>query len=171
MQKYPVTTISKLLNLSQRRVQQLAKDGVIPKADKGKYELVSCVQGYVKYLYDRAFGQNTNQIDSYAEKAGLLKVQKEKAELELAVMKEQYMKIDEIEFIWSNMVVSFRSKILSMPSKLAPMLTNDTSQIAKIKTILEDEVHDALLEMSKHSLNNKECSTSQNNSSDNGRVS
>lgn len=36
---YPVATIAKLLLLSDRRVQQLTKEGVIPKEERGRYEL------------------------------------------------------------------------------------------------------------------------------------
>ena len=47
---YSTTTIAKLLKLSERRVQQLTKDGIIPKVDRGKYELVPAVHGYIDYL-------------------------------------------------------------------------------------------------------------------------
>ena len=36
---YPVSTIAKLLMLTERRVQQLTADGVIPKPERGRYEL------------------------------------------------------------------------------------------------------------------------------------
>lgn len=54
---YPVATIAKLFNLTERRVQQLAKEGVIPKPEKGKYDLIGCVRGYIAYLQERAFGK------------------------------------------------------------------------------------------------------------------
>ena len=31
-------------------MQQLTKDGVIPKSSRGKYELVPTVKGYINYL-------------------------------------------------------------------------------------------------------------------------
>ena len=40
---YPVSTIAKLFNLTERRVQQLASEGVIPKPERGKYDLVASV--------------------------------------------------------------------------------------------------------------------------------
>lgn len=150
MQTYPVSVIAKLLNLSERRVQQLSKDGVIPKADKGKYPLVESVQAYVKYLYDRAYGQNNESIDSHVEKARLLKAQATKAELELAVMENNYYQRSEIEFLWSGMVLAFRSKILSLPTKLVRPLAEALSDFAKIERILEYEIHQALTELSKY---------------------
>jgi hypothetical protein len=43
-QTYSVSTIAKLLILTERQVQALAKDGVLPKAERGRYALVPVVQ-------------------------------------------------------------------------------------------------------------------------------
>jgi hypothetical protein len=37
---HPGTAIAKLLNITERRLQQLAKEGVIPKTERGRYPLV-----------------------------------------------------------------------------------------------------------------------------------
>src|SRR3970282_753223 len=57
-QTYPVAVISKLLDLTPRRVQHLANEGVIPRAEKGRYELVPAVRGYIRYLRDRSIGRD-----------------------------------------------------------------------------------------------------------------
>jgi len=36
----PIGVIAKLLDLSERRVQQLSREGVIPKAERGQYDLI-----------------------------------------------------------------------------------------------------------------------------------
>ena len=48
----PIGVIAKLLDLSERRVQQLSREGVIPKAERGQYDLIGSVRGYVRYLRD-----------------------------------------------------------------------------------------------------------------------
>ncbi len=60
---YSVGVIAKLLNVSERRVQQMVKEKTIPKAERGKYDLIGCVQGYVKYLQDLAFGKDIVPTD------------------------------------------------------------------------------------------------------------
>jgi hypothetical protein len=45
-----VGTIAGLLNVTPRRVQQLANDGIIPRASRGNYSLIGCVRGYIKFL-------------------------------------------------------------------------------------------------------------------------
>lgn len=44
--------MARLLMLTTERLRQLGRDGVIPKAVKGKYQLVPTVQGYVRWLRD-----------------------------------------------------------------------------------------------------------------------
>ena len=45
---YPVSTIAKLFGLTERRMQQLAHDGIIPKPEKNQYELVGSVRAYIR---------------------------------------------------------------------------------------------------------------------------
>ena len=47
---YPKETIATLLNISERRVEQLVKQKVIPKAGRGVFDLGPTVQAYVRYL-------------------------------------------------------------------------------------------------------------------------
>jgi phage terminase Nu1 subunit (DNA packaging protein) len=42
--------IAKALNISARRVFQLAGDGVLPRAGHGKYELGACMAAYIRFL-------------------------------------------------------------------------------------------------------------------------
>jgi len=63
---YPVSTIAKLLLLSERRVQQLTKEGVIPKAERGRYELAPAVQARVLELWDQVTNDNINELTDFA---------------------------------------------------------------------------------------------------------
>lgn len=59
----------------------LAKDGIIPKAEKGKYDLIAATRAYIKYLQERATGRDIEPQDTYVERARLLKAQADKTEL------------------------------------------------------------------------------------------
>ena len=48
--------LSKVFDLSPRRVQQLARDGAIPKATRGKYPLIGAVRGYIQFLRQGSSG-------------------------------------------------------------------------------------------------------------------
>jgi len=45
-----VETIANILKLTPRRVQQLSSQGVIPKAKRGRYKIITSVWGYIDYL-------------------------------------------------------------------------------------------------------------------------
>ena len=70
-----------MLKLSERRVQQLAKDNIIPKAERGKYDLVSSVHGYIDFLKAKAGGDFTAE-EVLKNKNKLLKAKAEIAEIE-----------------------------------------------------------------------------------------
>ncbi len=47
---YPTDVIANLLCISERRVEQLVKKKIIPKAGRGVFDLGSTVQSYIRYL-------------------------------------------------------------------------------------------------------------------------
>lgn len=48
----PAATLAKLFGLTERRIQQLAADGTIPKSERGEYPLAAAIQGYIRSLKD-----------------------------------------------------------------------------------------------------------------------
>lgn len=53
---YPKETIAELLDLTERRVEQLAKARIIPKAGRGLFDLRATVNAYVRYLHGLRIG-------------------------------------------------------------------------------------------------------------------
>lgn len=47
---YPTETIAGICNISERRVEQLAKKRIIPKAGRGVFDLGQAVSAYIRYL-------------------------------------------------------------------------------------------------------------------------
>ena len=50
----PLETICKLLDLTPARISQLTSQGVIPRQERGRYEVVPVVRAYIKFLRERA---------------------------------------------------------------------------------------------------------------------
>jgi phage terminase Nu1 subunit (DNA packaging protein) len=47
----PLDVLAKLFDLSARRIQQLASDGIIPKpSSRGEYVLAGAIRGYINFL-------------------------------------------------------------------------------------------------------------------------
>lgn len=144
---YPVATIAKLFNLSERRVQQLANDGIIPKPVKGKYELVPSVMGYIKYLQERASGREILSTDAHLERARLLKAQADKTELEVKAMNGELIAAEQVEILWSGLVSAFRSRMLGLPVRCANLVMSMDSY-QEIEGCLRSHIYEALEELS-----------------------
>jgi len=148
-QTYPVAVISKLLDLTPRRVQHLANEGVIPRAEKGRYELVPAVRGYIRYLRERAIGADALPDEAArASRARLIKAQAEAQEMENAKERGELLPVDLIEQTWTDMAGAFKSRVLSIPGKAAPQVVACNS-ITEVKALLEQMVIEALSELSR----------------------
>jgi hypothetical protein len=116
---YPVDAIAKLLNLTPRRVQQLAREGIIPRAEKGKYDLIRTVRGYVKYLQEQVALRRVEPSELHDERTRLLTAQARKAEIEIAALERSLLPFDGVVQAWQQLVAAFRARCLALPSKLA----------------------------------------------------
>mgnify|MGYP005728068115 CR=1 FL=1 len=151
MPTYPASTIAKLLMLTERRVQQLAKDGVIPKSERGRYELAPCVQGYIRFLQDRNVTAGSDiYIDYATEKAKKLKAEREKAELEVARMREQLVETAVIEYELTDLFTKIKKNLRNIPNRAALTLVGEKDE-HKIKKVLLAEIDDTLVSLASHS--------------------
>ncbi len=146
---YKVAVIARFLNLTERRVQQLARDGIIPKPEKGKYDLVGCVQGYIGYLQARAFGKDTGTVDMYAERGRLLRLQADRAQMELDMMRARLISADEAEELWASLLATFRARMLAVPTRAAHLVLH-LKEFYAIEQSLRDLVCDALTELARY---------------------
>ena len=148
---YPVSTIAKLFGLSERRVQQLAQEGIIPKPEKNQYELVGCVRAYINYLQQRAFGKGTAPKDTHLERARLIKAQADIAEIDLAQRTGALITVERVEADWMAMVNSCRSKLLSIPTKCAyQVMALDNPE--EIQKYLKRTIFEALSELASYEI-------------------
>jgi phage terminase Nu1 subunit (DNA packaging protein) len=145
----PVATLARLFNLTERRIQQLAKDGVIPKPEKGKYDLIASTQGYIKYLQDRAAGKDIEPRDTYIERARLLKAQADKTEIEVKALNGDLIAAEQVELMWAGLVSSFRARMMALPVRCAHRVMNITGY-QEIEEILRGHVNEALEELSRY---------------------
>lgn len=149
---YPVATIAKLLMLSERRVQQLTKEAVIPRAERGRYELAPAVQGYVRYLQARTIGSGSGgAIDFHVEKARLTKAQADLSELELARARELVAPLDQVERMVSRAFAQVRTGFLNLPGRTVAMLIGETDE-RRFKAVLKGEIDQILVALSSATL-------------------
>lgn len=143
---YPVATIAKLLMLSDRRVQQLTKEGVIPKAERGRYELAPAVQGYIRYLQERSLRSDQSPIDYHVEKARLTKAQADLAEIEAAKASGEVAPVEQVARAWANFCAETRVRARNIPERVVSSLVGCTDERV-IKALLLSEIDQVLTDM------------------------
>ncbi|WP_354689936.1 terminase small subunit, Nu1 [Lentibacter algarum] len=140
-----IGVIAKLLDLSERRVQQLSREGVIPKAERGQYDLIGSVRGYVRYLRDQALKAQAGAPDYAAERARFIRARADLAEMEAKEKRRSLIAADQVEAAWIAVLALLRTRLLALPDRLAPQVleqstVGDTRNLirAAIREVLDD---------------------------------
>jgi phage terminase Nu1 subunit (DNA packaging protein) len=146
---YPVDAIAKLLNLTPRRIRQLVAEGVIPRAERGRYDLTRCVRGYVKFLQERAEGAEPNEMSD--ERVRLVAAQADHEELKVAELQAALLPRDGVLDAWQQLRAAFSAICRAMPPKLSARLAVIQDR-RHIQDILTSEVRQALQKCSEYEL-------------------
>jgi phage terminase Nu1 subunit (DNA packaging protein) len=144
------SVLENLFNLSDRMIRMLAEDGIITKEKRGRYNLVESVKKYIIHIRaNNEFKEiKTDEVlNKDREQALHERVKREIAELRLAAMKGNMHRAEDVERVMNDMLASFRSKILALPSKLAPILIA-RDDISQIQLLIKKEVFEVLEELS-----------------------
>ena len=118
---YNAKFFSDLFNVTERYVQALATDGVIPKAARAKYPLFSVVRGYVKFLQDRQ-SRGTLAPEKQDDKLKLVSLKRERAELDLELFKGALIRVEDVRDIMTTAASTLRSRLDSIPGTAGPVV-------------------------------------------------
>ena len=154
--------VATLFNLSERRVQQLAKDGIIDgKKVEGVYQfdLLPTVRKYITYLSDKANGRDQKNRKTEEEKlaaeADLKRAKADMAELQLKELRGQMHRSEDVEAITTDLVYTIRSMIIALPGRLAvDVAAVDTAPEAS--EIIRRECYQVLEELSNYKYDPEE---------------
>jgi phage terminase Nu1 subunit (DNA packaging protein) len=120
--------IAKLFDLDVRRVQQLAKEGILPAASQRpyKFDLLPTVKAYIRYLRDRANGKEAKTADTVKAEADKLRAEADLkqskakiAELQLKELEGKMHRSEDVEALTNDLVYTARSMIMALPGCLA----------------------------------------------------
>lgn len=143
-------TLEKIIGVSDRRIRQLAEEGIVIRAAKGRYKLKDSIMNYILTLKVAMEAAGTDspdgELDLEEEKAIHERVKRHISELKLQVMKGELHRSGDVERVMTDMLVSIRARLLAMPTKLAPLLVA-RNDVGYIRTALNREVLDALNEL------------------------
>lgn len=146
-QTFPLDTITKLLDLTPQRVNQLVNQGIIPRAERGRYELVPVVRAYIKFLRERAVRGDVQGDDYANHRTRLIKGRADIIEMERAQMESRLIPSADVELTWNSLVSNARNRMIAIPTKVAPVVYASRN-LNEIREIIKEEIYLALDELS-----------------------
>lgn len=145
MKLHDTKAVARFLDISDRRVRQLRDEKVIEEVRPGLYDLLDTNRRYINYLRKRN-PESEEAVDYNTERAKLVRAKRENEELDLKIRKNQLHSSEDVEAVLSNMLISFRSRLMAIPSRLSPILSKKTDK-AEIFKILKAQIDEALNEL------------------------
>jgi hypothetical protein len=143
---YDAKVVARFLDITERRVRQLRDEKVISETTPGLYNLQETTHKYINYLRKRN-PESEENIDYNTERAKLIRAKRQNEEFELHLKEGKLHEAVEIETVMKDMLVNFKSRLMSIPAKLSPVLAKKTDR-AEIFKIIKAQVDEALTELS-----------------------
>jgi len=137
------------LDMSERRFRELLDEGVIARADKGRYELKSVVGQYVRHIREVAAGRSggDEQVSKSAADARKMQAQAEKAEIEVAQLRGELIPADQIADVVHAAVQTMKTRLTAIPAKAAVAV--GARNVAVAEKVIREHVNEALTELAK----------------------
>lgn len=142
-------TLAAALGISTRQVRHLREQGMFEFiSGTKKYDLTACVSEYIAFKVEAEVGRGTS-IDKEKEQAEHERLKKEITQIKLRRLRKETHEAADVEEFLNNMCTNFRSRLLSVPAKIAPQILNE-SDINVIINLLTDEMFETLDELSEY---------------------
>lgn len=136
------------IGVTQPRVSQLIKEGIVIKDDESPSGGVYLVASLINYFKSKS-GADGEDVDYMEEKAKHEKTKREIAELRLAKMEHSVYDARTVEFVMTEQYSNLRTQLLGMPSKLAPQLEGKKKE--EIYAVMTREIEEKLEELAEYS--------------------
>ena len=136
--------LASALKLTQPRISQLIKDGTVIRDESDTNGAVFILDSLRNFYSQRAI--STDEVDFNREKALHERAKRQIAELKLEKALGNVYDSKVVERVVTEDLVKLRTRLLTIPSKLAPMIEGKSK--GEIDLILTREIEDTLAEMS-----------------------
>ena len=139
--------VAQVLNMTPQMVNRHVKQRGMPRISRGEYDLVKCVHWYIDYK-DQQIKEARRGTETEAQaRQRLVIATANLREVDLAQACGELIEIDVAQTLWQRLVVSFRNKMLLIPTKLAPQVIT-CKEPTEAQALLEAEIHEALHDLS-----------------------
>jgi phage terminase Nu1 subunit (DNA packaging protein) len=140
-----VARVARALNLDERRVQQLVKQGM-PREQRGRYDAMKCMLWYIRFLQATLEKSAISTDPRGAATERQARVRKIRAdadmkELELARVQAGLVSIEDVARAAADLVGVTKARVMAIAPRLAPELLGETSRVmvqAKLEKALKE---------------------------------
>lgn len=131
--------------IPERTIRDWQAKGIVPKCTDYAVAVQAVIAHYKKQISEIA--ESSGDEDALiAEKIRLTRAQADKVELELSVRQRELVEARQIVLVWSKYILSCRSRLLGLPSKVAYELAGISNPVL-IQQILQEVVDEAIAEL------------------------
>lgn len=148
--------LGELFGVTPRRIQELAKLGVIPALKQKPYvfDLYESTTAYVKYLRKQIEGRETKSSGTAQTKkleadTDLKRAKADMAALQLAELEGRMHSSEDVEAVMNDLVFTIRSMIMALPGQLA-MDVARASTANEASVLIRAECYKILNELSEY---------------------
>lgn len=139
--------VAQVLNMTPQMVNRHVKQHGMPRISRGEYDLVKCVHWYIAYK-DQQIKEARRGTETEAQaRQRLIIATANLREVDLAKACGDLIDIEVAQTLWQRLAVSFRNKILLLPTKLAPQVIT-CKDPSEAQSLMELEIHEALHDLS-----------------------
>lgn len=117
------------------------------KGNKYEMDLRDVIQWRVDYIRGDAGVVNTDELSYQRERALREKANREKAEIELGILKGDIASVSQVATKWQQIAVALRTKFLALPTKLAAKLGAAKTMVDR-QAVIKKAITGVLVELS-----------------------
>lgn len=147
MKYYTAKALGRVLGIEEDEITALTRRGAIKAglAENGLYIIEEAAREIIAAM--KQPGGRQKSADYTSERARLMRVRRQSAEYDLGLREKELHRTEEIELVISKILVSFKAKIRSIPSRVAPQCAKLTNR-EEIFDLLKQVTDEALQELS-----------------------
>lgn len=141
--------LAQCLGISTRQVRNLKQDGMFQQAAGTRgYSIEKCVQEYIDFKINAELGRSAS-ISKEKIQAEHEEVKRQISVLKLRKLRRELHEAADVEAFLSDMLIQFKNRLLSLPTKMAMEIAGETDVNQIIETLTKD-IYEALDELSEY---------------------
>lgn len=143
LEEVDAITLGNLFGVSDRTIRELAQKDILKKSENGSYLKDECIKNYIEYLTEKMDKNSLAREEELKRKTA----DRQLKELKLQEQAKELHRTETVAKAITNMITVFKTKALTLPSKLAGRVTIE-NDIKVVEQILKDGVYELLRELS-----------------------